>query len=316
MTALVERRLTQLSPAALKLARVAALAGADFGAELAAAVLELHPLDIAEPWRELEAAQVIREGAFAHDLILEATRASVPGPIAELLHERIARHLAAHGASSAVLAPHWAGAAQWLLAGEAHVTAARDAQGASQRGHEVEHWERAAQAFDRAGLASARSRRAATACRRSLSCAAALRRGRWWTRLLERARSDIERASALTAQAMAALMAADHAAGIEAALQAAALAHGLDAPALALEAACLQAVGLAQAGRAAEGLAIIEAAIAPGSSARAAPTQRGRFWADYAYALNAVRRLRDTAIALSRRSTMRRPWATWPNSRR
>ena len=31
---------------------------------------------IAEPWRELEAAQVFRDGAFAHDLIFEAARAS------------------------------------------------------------------------------------------------------------------------------------------------------------------------------------------------------------------------------------------------
>ena len=88
--ALVERRLAQLSSEALRLARVAALAGPDFSAELAATVLEAHPLDIAEPWRELETAQVLRDGAFAHDLIFEATRKSVPEPIARLLHRRIA----------------------------------------------------------------------------------------------------------------------------------------------------------------------------------------------------------------------------------
>ncbi len=93
VAALVERRLAQLSAPALKLARTAALAQASFSAELAATVLELHPLDIAEPWRELEAAQVIRDGAFAHDLIFEATRASVPAPIAQLLHRRIAIYL-------------------------------------------------------------------------------------------------------------------------------------------------------------------------------------------------------------------------------
>jgi hypothetical protein len=88
--ALVERRLAQLSSEALRLARVAALAGPDFSAELAAAVLDAHPLDIAEPWRELETAQVLRDGAFAHDLIFEAARKSVPKPIARLLHRRIA----------------------------------------------------------------------------------------------------------------------------------------------------------------------------------------------------------------------------------
>ena len=57
MGALVERRLGLLFGAALKLARVAALAAANFDAELAAAVLQAHPLDIAELWRELESAQ-------------------------------------------------------------------------------------------------------------------------------------------------------------------------------------------------------------------------------------------------------------------
>ena len=96
--ALVERRLGQLTSEALRLARVAALAGPEFSAELAVAVLEAHPLDIAEPWRELETAQVLRDGGFAHDLIFETTRASVPMPIAQLLHRRIALHLAARAA--------------------------------------------------------------------------------------------------------------------------------------------------------------------------------------------------------------------------
>ncbi|MGE5338350.1 MAG: AAA family ATPase, partial [Gemmatimonadota bacterium] len=51
---LIEKRLSQLSPGALKLARVAALAGSDFSADLAADVLAVHALDLAEPWRELE----------------------------------------------------------------------------------------------------------------------------------------------------------------------------------------------------------------------------------------------------------------------
>ena len=108
--ALVERRLGQLSGEALRLARVAALAGPDFSAELAVAVLEAHPLDIAEPWRELETAQVFRDGAFAHDIVFEATRASVPEPIARLLHRRIALQLEARAALPDSVAPHWAGA--------------------------------------------------------------------------------------------------------------------------------------------------------------------------------------------------------------
>ncbi|MCG3189465.1 MAG: hypothetical protein LKCHEGNO_01846 [Burkholderiaceae bacterium] len=115
--------------------------------------------------------------------------------------------------------------------------------------------------------------------------------------LLQEAQSDSERASALIAQALAALMAADHDAGIAAAQQAGVLARQLESPALELEAACLQAVGLTQAGRPAEALAIIEphrAGVERGVDANL----RGRFWADYAYVLNGVRRLRDTAFAL------------------
>jgi len=297
VSALVERRLMQLSPPALKLARVAALAGTNFGAELAATVLELHPLDIAEPWRELETAQVIRDGGFAHDLILDATRASVPAPIGQLLHERIARHLQARGSPSATVAPHWAGAAQWLLAGEAYAAAAQQAQSASQRTHEVQCWNQAALCFDRAG---ARERAFQSRCDsvpalivvQGVAPARTMVDG-----LLDSAQTDTECASALIAKAMAALMAVDHAVGIDAAQQASKLARRLDAPWLDLEAGCLQAVGLSQAGRPAEALAIIEpyrALVERDANAK----QRGRFWADYAYALNGVRRLRDTAFAL------------------
>ena len=297
VSALIERRLSQLSAPALKLARVAALAGANFSAELAAAVLDAHPLDIAEPWHELEAAHVIRDGAFAHDLVLEVTRSSVPEPIARLLHERIARHLQAGGAASASVAPHWAGAAMWLAAGEAYATAARQAQSASQRTHEVECWDRAADCFDRARerARAFRTRCDSVAARIVVHGVAPARA--MVDALVDAAGSDDERAAAWIAKATAALMAADHAAGIDAAQRARALAQQLDARWLDVEAACLHAVGLSQAGRPAEALAIIEphrALVEREGDARL----RGRFWADYAYALNAVRRLRDTAFAL------------------
>jgi len=56
-------------------------------------------------------------------------------------------------------------------------------------------------------------------------------------------------------------------------------------------------VGLAQSGRPVEALAVIEP-LKERIEADAAPEQKGRFWADYAYVLNIARRLRDTAIAL------------------
>ena len=295
--ALVQRRLAQLSPAALKLARVAALAGANFSAELAATVLDAHPLDIAEPWRELEAAQVIRDGAFAHDLIFEATRASVPLPIAELLHQRIAEHLQALDGPPASVAPHWAGAGRWLAAGEAYVAAARRAQAASQRTHELEYWAQAAIAFDRAG---ARERAFEARCDSIPACIIVQgveRAHAVIDAMLADPRSAEERVAALNARALAALMSADHVRGIAAAVEAGALARSFVSPWPGFAAARLHAVGLAQSGRAAEGLAIIEpcrALIEGGGTAE----QRGGFWADYAYVLNTLRRLRETAFAL------------------
>jgi tetratricopeptide (TPR) repeat protein len=110
VTALVERRLRQLSPLALSLARVAALAGPDFDARLAAQVLALPVLVLADAWQELEGAQVVREQAFAHDLIYEATLASIPAPVQRHTRRAIAAHLSAHGGEPASAAPHFAAA--------------------------------------------------------------------------------------------------------------------------------------------------------------------------------------------------------------
>ena len=105
---LIERRLAQLSPGAMALARCAAIAGSEFSTALASKVLGVSPLTLADAWQELEAAQVLREEAFVHDLLFEATLASVPAPIARLLHGDIAAHLqSAGGAAPATLARHW-----------------------------------------------------------------------------------------------------------------------------------------------------------------------------------------------------------------
>ena len=297
VAALVQRRLAQLSAPALRLARTAALAGADFSAELAAAVLEVHPLDLAEPWRELESAQVIREGAFAHDLIFEATLASVPQPVAQLLHQRVALHLQARQAAPERLAPHWAGAADWQQAGTAYAAAARRAQRASQRTHEVECWRLAAEAFDKAAAPDSAFEARCESIHALIVVHGVTHANAVIDGLLAAARSDPERAAALTARATAALMAADHATGIAAAVQALALTRSLASPWAGFPAARLHAVGLAQAGRAAEALVVIEP-FRIRVEAEGTPEQRGRFWADYAYVLNGARRLRDTAFAL------------------
>ncbi|MES2957135.1 MAG: AAA family ATPase [Pseudomonadota bacterium] len=113
---LIERRLSQLSPAALMLARVAAVAAPDFRIELAEEVLGQPAMQLASAWGELEAAQVLRDGSFAHDLVYEATLGSVPRAIARRTHAAVARWLAAHDGEPARVAAHFIAAADDVAA--------------------------------------------------------------------------------------------------------------------------------------------------------------------------------------------------------
>jgi DNA-binding SARP family transcriptional activator len=147
---LIERRLSQLSTPALRLARVAALAGQDFSVELAAAVLRQHALDIVDAWRELEVAQVIRDRGFAHDLIQEATLRSVPQPIARVLHKDIADYLAANGGQPARTAGHYFEAGEWSKAGAYYRVAADRARSIVFGANAADLYRLAATCFERA----------------------------------------------------------------------------------------------------------------------------------------------------------------------
>ncbi len=125
---LIERRLSRQSTAAVRLARCGAVAGQDFSIELATDVLGVPVLDLADAWTELEQAQVLRDGAFAHDLIFEAVLASVPRPIAQHLHGQIATFLERRVSEPARLAWHWAEANLWVPAASAFRRAAQRAQ--------------------------------------------------------------------------------------------------------------------------------------------------------------------------------------------
>lgn len=127
---LLRRRLERVSEQALRLVRVAAVAGSEFDAELAAQVMGVHPLDLATPWAELETAQIMNGSAFAHDLIAQAAHHSVPLAVRELLHAQVADHLQGRAethpraAAPEHLALHWQEAGQprraaphWLRAG-------------------------------------------------------------------------------------------------------------------------------------------------------------------------------------------------------
>jgi DNA-binding SARP family transcriptional activator len=149
--ALIDRRLKQLSPSALGLARVAAIAGPDFSAELAEHVLARPAIDLATDWAELEAAQVLKDDAFAHDLVLDAALRSVPGAVAVRVHAQCAAWLAAHHGEPARVARHWLAGGHAAEAALAFEVAAARAGLASLRHDQAQLLAQAAQAFAQAG---------------------------------------------------------------------------------------------------------------------------------------------------------------------
>jgi hypothetical protein len=152
VTRLIERRLAQLSATALALARCAALAGTDFDIALASEVLQIPPLALADAWAELEAAGVLRDQAFAHDLVFEAARDSVPAPIARHLHGELAQRLQARGgAAPAKLARHWLAAGQPARAAPYLKQAAEAAAQAYDVNESARLWSQLADMHDGAG---------------------------------------------------------------------------------------------------------------------------------------------------------------------
>ena len=113
---LIERRVAQLSPAALALARVASIAGADFSIGMAEFVLQASAMQFADGLNELEAAQVMRGNAFAHDLVYDAVRASVPATIAAHTHAKVGDWLEQRQGEPARIAEHWIAAGQGMRA--------------------------------------------------------------------------------------------------------------------------------------------------------------------------------------------------------
>ena len=136
--ALIERRLTSLGERALALARVAAIAGADFDVELAEAIIGVPAVDLADAWLELERAQVLRDGAFAHDLVHDACLHLTPAVVARRLHQRCASVLDARNGELARRASHWEAAGYHGRAGPLWVQAAQRARAATREAEAVQ----------------------------------------------------------------------------------------------------------------------------------------------------------------------------------
>ncbi len=155
VTTLIGRRIGRLSNDAIRLARCAAVAGQDFSTELAAQVLGVRLMDLVDGWAELEAAQVLRDGAFVHDLIHDAALASVPAPIAVQLHAEIATFLEGRDADPARVAVHWLEGARPLEA-LPHMKRAAEAARRALMLNQAMHWySGAVDILERAGEADA-----------------------------------------------------------------------------------------------------------------------------------------------------------------
>lgn len=134
---LIAGQLERLSAGALQLARVAAVAGVDFGIEVAEALTGRSALDLADDWRELESRHVLHQGAFAHDLVHDAVLQTLPEPIARHLHGRAAAWLQDHDGEPGRIAAHWLAAGQRARAVPALRAAAERAHRALREGERI-----------------------------------------------------------------------------------------------------------------------------------------------------------------------------------
>ena len=152
VTRLIERRVAQLSAGALALARVAAIAGVDFGVPLAEHVLQVPAMRLADAITELEAAQVLRGNQFAHDLVADAVHGGVPATVASHTHAQVALWLQAHGGEPARVAGHWIAAGQPLQALPWLQQAADAARGAVRHREYIQFLDTKARIEEEAGL--------------------------------------------------------------------------------------------------------------------------------------------------------------------
>ncbi len=298
VTALIERRIGQLSPEAIRLARCAAIAGQEFSADLAARVLGTRPLDLADAWNELERAQVLRDGAFVHDLIYEAARASVPTPIARELHREIAT-LLEPGAAPATVAEHWRTAGDWLKAGASYMKAAAAALAASRRAEEADFLDAAIDCFSQAGRSDDE-----LAALVQLNVAltfvdAGARQQATLDRMLAVAGTPQQRLVALTEACYCEANRGNRPRGIELAEQALALAEELGDRERAFKNADSLGIGYVYQGRHEEALAVFESQRA-WVETQGSPGHRRDFEADRSWALLALNRLDEAHEALSR----------------
>ena len=296
---LIERRIGQLSPQAVQLARCAAVAAGDFSIELASHVLGVRTLALADPCAELEAAQVFRDGAFLHDLIYESALASVPRAVAQRLHAEIAGFLQSHGGEPGRLAQHWAAAQQWPQAAAAYLAAAQRSRDAARLAEQAALLVEAAQCFERAGQPQARFeallQRARVLSANDLGTPAQ----EAVAQLDEIACNDEQRLQALDARLELSMTRYEGDETMELARRAVASAHALGRDDLELRFAIILSGALCDARRGSDAVALLEP-YAPGVPGYASLDQQWEYWEATALALDYDNRLRDAMPAWAR----------------
>lgn len=216
---LLARQLAQLSPRALALAQVAAMAGEAFDAELASATLSVSAFELAPPWRELESAQWMTGGRLTHDLIGEAALESIPASLQPQLHAAIAAKLASRQTPPSILARHWHAASQWAEAATAYEAAAAESALRNAVAEQLASLDAAAECHRRnpgarPGAAFDCALQAANLTIEQLQSSAAIQRCQ---DLLALATADTQRAAAWQIQARAHLEAGDYPLALDAA---------------------------------------------------------------------------------------------------
>jgi DNA-binding SARP family transcriptional activator len=193
---LIEQRLKRLSAEALALARVAAVAGVDFGSALAEHVLQVRAVDLASPWSELLSAQVFKDDAFAHDLVFDAVLGTIPKPVAQRMHGAVAAFMELNQGEPARVADHWRQAGQGKLAVPWLRLAAQRAQAAFERPAAVEFLERASAIEAEAGRTDDAFQLQADAIDLLHGYDTGVRHDRATLRLIDLAKTPIHRAEA------------------------------------------------------------------------------------------------------------------------
>ena len=259
LEAVLAGRMTTLPTSALRLLRLAALAGAQFDVALAAAVLGAHALDLSDDWARLQDAHWLDSDGLLAAPLRDAVAAGVPAAIRLVMHAQLAQALTIEGAAPEHLWRHWAAARRWPEAAAAAAETARQAQTAHMANVELAAWDATAQACDAAGDAAGAWRARHNAVWPALSLEPTSRLLTRTVQLHDTSSTTLQRIDALLARSRVALDASEHALALGPAEKALAIAAEVGDAGRALHAGCWLWLARALAGAVQPALAELQA---------------------------------------------------------